>query len=91
MGQEGIPWIQLVVSPTGGSTGQEGCRGSSWLCPLKSGQWGRWYWRAANLGDAQAMYNLGCCYCEGLGVPEDTDKVSFSHTHKLSLALASSH
>lgn len=37
---------------------------------------GRWYWRAANLGSTQAMYNLGCCYSEGFGVPEDSDKVT---------------
>ena len=36
----------------------------------------KWYWRAANLGDAQAMYNLGCCYAHGMGVEEDAGKAS---------------
>ncbi len=36
----------------------------------------RWYWRAANLGDAQAMHNLGCCYSEGIGVERDDNKAA---------------
>jgi TPR repeat protein len=36
----------------------------------------RWYWRAANLGDAQAMHNLGCCYADGIGVQPDEGKAA---------------
>ena len=36
----------------------------------------RWYWRAAMLGDSQAMYNLGCCYSDGLGVAKDDSKAA---------------
>ena len=35
-----------------------------------------WYQTAADLGDANAMFNLGTCYEDGSGVQEDMDKAS---------------
>src|SRR4051812_16571882 len=32
-----------------------------------------WYQKAADLGNAQAMFNLGCCYEHGEGVEKQDD------------------
>jgi TPR repeat protein len=34
----------------------------------------RWLQRAADQGEAGALYNLGTCYYNGEGVPKDFDK-----------------
>jgi TPR repeat protein len=31
----------------------------------------QWYTKAAGLGHAEAMYNLGICYAEGRGIAQD--------------------
>ena len=37
----------------------------------------RCYRKAAEQGDSQAMYNLGCCYRDGNGVPRDTAEAAY--------------
>ena len=31
----------------------------------------KWYWLAADQGDADAQYNLGVMYVTGQGIPQD--------------------
>ena len=34
----------------------------------------KWYRKSAEQGDADAQYNLGCCYKNGQGVEQNIDK-----------------
>ena len=45
--------------------------GTAGACPRNYAEAAKWYRRAADLDYAEAQYNLGILYQDGLGIPQD--------------------